>query len=153
MKCPNCGQWNRASFPRCFKCGTELPLEARAPLPAEELAAPREADTYIRVDELGNEKPDLDPKDRLAQEMQSYHERKRRGKIRQQKLREEGEPEWAAPSQTELQDGLKYRNRDRWVYVRVSATEPLIRVIAEAPSQGEADWLARDFMARIKRLV
>ena len=70
-----------------------------------------------------------------------------------EKLREEGEPEWAAPSQTELQDGLKYRNRDRWVYVRVSATEPLIRVIAEAPSQGEADWLARDFMARIKRLV
>ena len=24
MKCPNCGQWNRASLPRCQKCGQPL---------------------------------------------------------------------------------------------------------------------------------
>ena len=30
MKCPQCGQWNRASFPRCVKCGAELPAETAA---------------------------------------------------------------------------------------------------------------------------
>ena len=30
MKCPQCGAWNRASLPRCMKCGAELPQEASA---------------------------------------------------------------------------------------------------------------------------
>jgi phosphomannomutase len=70
-----------------------------------------------------------------------------------ERLREEGEPDWADPTQTEFTDGLKYRNRNRWVYVRVSATEPLIRVIAEAPTQDEADGLTREFVASIRRMV
>ncbi|NPV46972.1 MAG: phosphoglucosamine mutase [Armatimonadetes bacterium] len=70
-----------------------------------------------------------------------------------ERLREEGEPAWADPAQTELADGIKYRNRDRWVYVRVSATEPLIRVIAEAPTQGESEWLVREFLSAIRRLI
>ncbi len=108
MKCPACGQWNRASFPKCFKCGTPLPLQSRKiVLPAQEMErTARETQSELPVkyivDELGNEKPDLDPKDRLAQEMQSYHERKRRGKIRQQKLREEGAQLGYAPTGTRV---------------------------------------------------
>jgi len=32
---------------------------------------------------------------------------------------------------------------DRWVHVRPSGTEPIVRVIAEAPSIAEADELVR----------
>ena len=24
MKCPNCGQWNKASLPHCMRCGAPL---------------------------------------------------------------------------------------------------------------------------------
>lgn len=70
-----------------------------------------------------------------------------------EQLREEAEPDWADPAETEFADGLMYRNRDRWVYVRVSATEPLLRIIAEAPSQGEADWLLRELVTKVRRLI
>jgi phosphomannomutase len=41
-------------------------------------------------------------------------------------------------------DGLRLSWRDRWVHVRPSGTEPIVRVIAEAPSEAEA----RDLVAR-----
>ena len=105
MKCPACGQWNRASFPKCFKCGAPLPLNERrnAVLPAEEMEDARplsEEDIPLRfdMDAAGNETRAEDPKDLLAREMQSYHDRKRRGKIRQQILREEGALKGYAPT-------------------------------------------------------
>ena len=30
MKCPQCGQWNRASLPRCQKCGAPLAQDGAA---------------------------------------------------------------------------------------------------------------------------
>ena len=30
MKCPNCGQWNRDTLTKCFKCGCELSGEKTA---------------------------------------------------------------------------------------------------------------------------
>jgi phosphomannomutase len=36
------------------------------------------------------------------------------------------------------QDGLRLSWADRWVHVRPSGTEPIVRVIAEAPTDGEA---------------
>lgn len=109
MKCPSCGQWNRASFPKCFKCGTPLPLHNREQvvLPAEELektAQQKAGDLPVKytVDDMGNETPNLDPKDRLAREMQSYHERKRRGKMRQQRLREDSAEKGYAPTGTSV---------------------------------------------------
>lgn len=68
-------------------------------------------------------------------------------------LREQGEPEWADPALTDLSDGIKYQDDHRWVHVRVSVTEPLIRVISEAPDKSEAQALADDMMATVKRLV
>ena len=41
----------------------------------------------------------------------------------------------------DTQDGLRLTWRDRWVHVRPSGTEPIVRVIAEAPSVGEAQQL------------
>ena len=71
MKCPQCGQWNRASFPRCMKCGAELPVQT-----AEERkqAAPKmpeggAAKVYIQIDDTGNATSTEDGRDKLAREM------------------------------------------------------------------------------------
>lgn len=42
------------------------------------------------------------------------------------------------------QDGLRLAWRDRWVHVRPSGTEPIVRVIAEAPTEEQA----RELVAR-----
>lgn len=41
-------------------------------------------------------------------------------------------------AEADAQDGLRLAWRDRWVHVRPSGTEPIVRVIAEAPSEVEA---------------
>lgn len=54
--------------------------------------------------------------------------------------------EKAGPSAgRDRQDGLRldWEEERRWVHVRPSGTEPVVRVIAEAPSAGEAEELAR----------
>ena len=38
-------------------------------------------------------------------------------------------------------DGLRLAWPDRWLHVRPSGTEPIVRMIAEAPSEGEAEQL------------
>ena len=38
----------------------------------------------------------------------------------------------------DTQDGLRLSWRDRWVHIRPSGTEPIVRVIAEAPTEEEA---------------
>lgn len=50
----------------------------------------------------------------------------------------------AFPSGTaDVQDGLRLSWPDRWVHVRPSGTEPIVRVIAEAPTDKEALELVR----------
>ncbi len=44
------------------------------------------------------------------------------------------------------QDGLKIRFPDRWVHVRPSGTEPILRVFAEAPDETTAQDLAKKAM-------
>jgi phosphomannomutase len=46
----------------------------------------------------------------------------------------------------DTQDGLRLSWGDRWVHVRPSGTEPIIRVIAEAPTDAEA----RDLISRCR---
>jgi phosphomannomutase len=41
-------------------------------------------------------------------------------------------------------DGLRLDWADRWVHVRPSNTEPIVRVIAEAPQQADAEGLCRE---------
>jgi phosphomannomutase len=42
------------------------------------------------------------------------------------------------------QDGLRLGWRDRWLHVRPSNTEPIIRLIAEARTAGEAEALVEE---------
>jgi phosphomannomutase len=44
-------------------------------------------------------------------------------------------------AEADTQDGLRLSWPDRWVHVRPSGTEPIVRVIAEAPTQDEAQAL------------
>jgi phosphomannomutase len=44
---------------------------------------------------------------------------------------------------TDTQDGLRLAWPDRWVHVRPSGTEPIVRVIAEAPDEAGARELVR----------
>lgn len=44
----------------------------------------------------------------------------------------------------DMRDGLRLGWRDRWLHVRPSNTEPIIRFIAEAPSRAEAERLVEE---------
>jgi phosphomannomutase len=46
-----------------------------------------------------------------------------------------------ADAEVDTQDGLRLTWSDRWVHIRPSGTEPIVRVIAEAPSVAEAQQL------------
>jgi phosphomannomutase len=49
-------------------------------------------------------------------------------------------------AQEDRQDGLRLSWPDRWVHVRPSGTEPIVRVIAEAPTDADA----RELIARCR---
>jgi phosphomannomutase len=44
----------------------------------------------------------------------------------------------------DTQDGLRLAWPDRWLHVRPSGTEPIIRLIAEAPSGADAERLIEE---------
>jgi phosphomannomutase len=48
-----------------------------------------------------------------------------------------------AEAEADMQDGLRLSWPDRWIHVRPSGTEPIVRVIAEAPTVDEARELVR----------
>lgn len=50
-------------------------------------------------------------------------------------------------------DGLRLDWTDRWVQVRASNTEPILRVIAEAPTQDVAAALCADAIAAVRKAV
>jgi phosphomannomutase len=52
-------------------------------------------------------------------------------------------------AQADRRDGLRLEWRDRWVHVRASNTEPIVRIISEAPEPN----LARELIDRIRRWV
>ncbi len=55
-------------------------------------------------------------------------------------------------AQVDTQDGLRLIWPDRWVHIRPSGTEPIVRVIAEAPSAEDAANLVRDFRKPVEAL-
>jgi phosphomannomutase len=52
----------------------------------------------------------------------------------------------------DTQDGLRLSWGDRWVHVRPSGTEPIVRVIAEGPTEGDARELVRRSRAPLDAL-
>lgn len=53
----------------------------------------------------------------------------------------------------ELTDGIKRVWDDRWVNIRKSGTEPVIRVFSEAPTASEAETLCDDTVESLKMLM
>lgn len=100
MKCPNCGQWNRASFPNCFKCGAELPQESASELKKNVPVIPegKAEKVYIQIDETGRTTAAEDSRDKLARDMKDLAARKRRGEEQQRKLRENSARQGFVPS-------------------------------------------------------
>lgn len=99
MKCPNCGQWNRASLPHCQKCGTPLdPAGAQLPAWKTTLRDDQKGKEYIRVDEDGEESVTADSRDALAREMAELKKRKAEGTRVQRQLRQESAERGTAPS-------------------------------------------------------
>ena len=56
-------------------------------------------------------------------------------------------------AEVDQQDGLRLSWPDRWVHVRPSGTEPIVRVIAEAPSEDDARELIARCRAPLDALV
>lgn len=80
MKCPECGQWNRASMPHCIRCGAPLNIDAASRLDwKENLRDEGQSAAYIRVDEFGQTDSAPDARDALAREMQDLKKRKQEG--------------------------------------------------------------------------
>jgi len=59
----------------------------------------------------------------------------------------------AAEGRITTDDGTKIDYPDSWVHLRKSNTEPIIRVIAEAPTPGRAQTLVGDFTREIEQLL
>ena len=55
-------------------------------------------------------------------------------------------------AEVDTQDGMRLAWRDRWVHVRPSGTEPIIRVIAEAPTETDARSLIRAGREAVEKL-
>lgn len=99
MRCPQCSQWNRASLPRCIRCGTELSSTGPVtPSWRAELKDDRQSKEYIRVDEAGDIDVAPDEREVLAAEMTELKERKDDGEKRQRQLRQEAAERGSAPS-------------------------------------------------------
>jgi len=56
-------------------------------------------------------------------------------------------------AEADTQDGLRLSWPDRWVHIRPSGTEPVVRVIAEAPTEAEAHELIARCRAPLDALV
>jgi phosphomannomutase len=57
-----------------------------------------------------------------------------------------------ADASVDTQDGLRLAWNDRWLHVRPSGTEPIVRVIAEAPTEKEARSLVQRARAPLELL-
>ena len=87
MKCPECGQWNRASMPHCIKCGAPLNIDEVSRLQWKETLKDGGPSTkYLRADEFGQVDVSPDTRDELADEMQDLKRRKREGAALQKKM-------------------------------------------------------------------
>ena len=90
MKCPDCGQWNRASMPHCIKCGAPLNIDEATRLQwKDKLKDGGPSTAYLRADEFGQVDTTPDSRDELAGEMQDLKKRKRKGAERQSRLSRE----------------------------------------------------------------
>jgi phosphomannomutase len=79
----------------------------------------------------------------LVAELPAYHIVKEKVAVGREQLPRlfEALPKRWPEAQADRQDGLRLSWADRWVHIRPSNTEPVVRVIAEAPTRAEAQRL------------
>ena len=93
MKCPECGEWNRASLPHCSRCGTPLNIDAASRVGWKDSLKDNVAPpAYLRADEFGQVQDARDRRDVLAREMQEFKQRKAEGAALQRRLRQSVQP-------------------------------------------------------------
>ena len=101
MKCPACGQWNRASMPHCQSCGAPLNIDEASRIQwKDHLNGKTESKAYIRVNEYGEADSVPDARDQLAREMSELKKRKTEGEKRLKNLRTQNHME-AFPGSSE----------------------------------------------------
>ena len=89
MKCPECGQWNRASMPHCIRCGAPLNIDEASRVAWKDTLRDGAAPTaYLRADEFGQTDSTPDDRDTLARDMQKLKVRKSKGAELQQQMRD-----------------------------------------------------------------
>ena len=121
MKCPECGQWNRASMPHCTKCGAPLNIDGASRLQWKDTLKDGGPSTaYLRADEFGQVDSTPDSRDQLAGEMQELKKRKQEGAERQRRLSRDSasRPE---PEVVVTEDSAEYTRRVRRVEEPVTA--------------------------------
>ncbi|MCS7161822.1 MAG: phosphoglucosamine mutase [Bacteroidia bacterium] len=57
---------------------------------------------------------------------------------------------YAGGGELNWEDGCKVSWKNRWIHIRPSGTEPLLRLIVEAPTVEEAEALAAEWMERLR---
>lgn len=103
MRCPNCNQWNRASLPRCIRCGMELATDQPVtPSWRSQLKDDKTAKEYLRVDDDGDINVSPDDREILAAEMAELKARKEAGIRIQRQLQSESRARSAAPAQIRM---------------------------------------------------
>ena len=108
MICPQCGHWNRDTFPRCFRCGAELtrpqgPGAPKASAPVQAMPDPGPAKVYIQINEAGQATAQMDARDQLAKDMENLLARKQRGEEEHQRLQENSVRQGIAPTGRSVQ--------------------------------------------------
>lgn len=90
MKCPQCGQWNRASLPKCTRCGADLTQETPQASWREQFQEKKDAPKrYAHIDEDGDINESADQRDDLASTMSEFKARKERGEARLEQMKAE----------------------------------------------------------------
>lgn len=109
MKCPHCGHWNKATFPRCFKCGAPLKQDTGkqdSPWRGQFMAPQRKTgrvvydETMEPVEDLVQPLTDEEraEKESLAVEMARLRDRRERGTAYLETLRNPPAEENDAPA-------------------------------------------------------
>ncbi len=128
MKCPECGQWNRASMPHCSHCGAPLNIDASRPDWKDALKDDGPPAAYLRVDEFGLTDSTPDRRDTLAREMQDLKKRKKAGEEKLRRLREETPSESGASAvqvlPEEEDDGKREDTRTQVTSFRMRRVSP-----------------------------
>ena len=74
------------------------------------------------------------------------------GTLNPDNILEKLQDKYSAKAKVTTLDGVKLDFADCWVHLRKSNTEPIIRIIAEAPEKRKADELVSSFIGEIKTL-